>query len=219
VVKIDAVVFNDDQKYWPTKKVLLIGGVSGAGKTTIARQLGLQSGFPWLQVDDLRLALQWSRVSLPERTKDLYFFLDTPGIWRLPPERLRDGLISIGELLSPAIEIVIENHLTTSAPLILEGDAILPSLFNRPILQNRRRNKYLQTVFLIEPEEENILRNIKERARGIEGLTDEEIKNEARTKWLYGQWLAEEALHFNLPILEPRPWDSLIERILTLLSW
>ncbi len=37
--------------------VLLIGGTSGIGKTTIARQLGLQLGLPWLQVDDLRLAL------------------------------------------------------------------------------------------------------------------------------------------------------------------
>ena len=51
--------------------VLLIGGISGAGKTTVARQLGLHLGLPWLQVDDLRLALQRSRATLPQRAYEM----------------------------------------------------------------------------------------------------------------------------------------------------
>jgi len=46
--------------------VLLIGDVSGAGKTVVARQLGLEFGVSWLHVDDLRLALQHSGAALPE---------------------------------------------------------------------------------------------------------------------------------------------------------
>ncbi len=53
-------------------KVLLIGGISGVGKSTVAKRLGLRLELPWLQVDDLRLALQWSRVTLPQRTHDFY---------------------------------------------------------------------------------------------------------------------------------------------------
>jgi predicted kinase len=55
--------------------VLLIGGPSGVCKTMVAKQLGLRFGASWLEVDDLRLAFQRSRVTLPERTAALYFFL------------------------------------------------------------------------------------------------------------------------------------------------
>jgi predicted kinase len=41
-----------------TWKVLLIGGSSGVGKSSIARHLGIRFGTPWMQIDDLRLALQ-----------------------------------------------------------------------------------------------------------------------------------------------------------------
>ena len=46
--------------------VLLIGGPSGAGKTILAKQVGLHFGISWLEVDDLWLVLLRSRVILPE---------------------------------------------------------------------------------------------------------------------------------------------------------
>jgi Inorganic H+ pyrophosphatase len=35
-----------------------------------------------------------------------------------------------------------------------------------------------------------------------------------RARWLSGQWLAEEAQRYGLPVLQPRPWDTLVERVL-----
>lgn len=198
-------------------KVLLIGGISGAGKTTVARQLGLRLRLPWLQVDDLRLALQRSRVTLPQRTKDLYFFLETPDVWKLPPERLCQGLIAVGEIMSPAIEVVVENHLDTAAPIIIEGDGILPSLLARPVIREHAENGAVHAVFLVESDEEKLFSNMLKRGRGIVGRAEEELHTEARAKWLYGQWLAEEACRFHLPVLEVRPWTSLAGRIIDIL--
>src|SRR5918911_160122 len=84
---------------------LLIGGPSGTGKSTVAKHIGRQFGASWLQVDDLRLALQWSHASLPTpgETAALYFFEETPDVLRLPAERLRAGLIGVGQALSPAL--------------------------------------------------------------------------------------------------------------------
>jgi 2-phosphoglycerate kinase len=128
--------------------VLLIGGSSGVGKTMVAKQLGPRFGASWLQVDDVRLAFQRSRVTLAERTAALYFFLETPHIWTLPPERLRDGLIEVGQVLSPALEVVIENHVDTAAPIVIEGDGVLPSLYARSSVRDRARTGQVQAVFL-----------------------------------------------------------------------
>src|SRR5436309_11432347 len=121
----------------PDWTVLLIGGPSGAGKTHVAKHIGLHFGISWLQVDDLRLALQWSHVTLPTNTKALYFFTETPDVWQLPPKHLCNSLIAVGEVMSPAIEVVVASHVDTAVPIVIEGDGILPSLFARPLIQKR----------------------------------------------------------------------------------
>ena len=198
--------------------VLLIGGPSGVGKTTVAERIGLRRGHSWLQVDDLRLALQWSRASLPAGTEALSFFETTPNLWRLPPERLRDGLIAVGEVLAPAIEIVVANHVDTNAPTVIEGDGILPSLFARPLVRDRWVDGRVRVVFLIEPDEAAILANMMARGRGVAGRTEAELRAEARAKWLYGRWLADEASRSGMPMLDPQPWATLAERVVAAAS-
>lgn len=198
----------------PNWKVLLIGGPSGVGKTILAKLIGLRFGIPWLEVDDLRLALQRSRVTLPRDTAALYFFEETPNVWQLPPEQMCNHLIAVGEVMSPAIEVVVENHVDTVAPVVIEGDGILPSLFARPSVRDRASSGQVRAVFLIEPEEEVILANMIARGRGMVEQTATEQRTETRTKWLYGQWLASEARRYHLAVLEPRPWTTLVERII-----
>ncbi len=193
--------------------VLLVGGPSGSGKTMVAERVGLQSHVPWLQVDDLRLTLQFSHVTLPEGTEALYF-LERTHAWSLSPEQLRDGLIAVGEVMFPALEVVIQHHVATDKPLVIEGDGILPSLVARSILREYVAGGHVRTAFLVEPDESAILNNMLARGRGFEARTTDEQRTEARAKWLYGQWLAEEAQRYGLPVLEPRPWDTLVERVL-----
>ena len=191
--------------------VLLIGGHSAAGKTTAAELVGRSLGVPWMMMDDLRLAFQRARVSLPENTDALYF--DTvPSFRRLGPEEQCDGLIAVGEALSPALEVIIEHHVDLSLPIVIEGDGIVPSLLSRkPVVE---RAESVRTVFLIEPEETEILGNMMARSRAISDRTGEQLRNEARAKWLHGQWLAREAATHSLPIVHPRPWETLVERII-----
>lgn len=197
----------------PDWNVLLIGGPSGVGKTIVAKQIGLQLGVSWLHVDDLRLALQHSQVTLPDGADALYFFEKTPDVWRLPPEHLCESLIATAHVMSAAIEIVVANHVDTEAPVVIEGDGILPSLFARPMVHERVIGGQVAGVFLVEPDEDILLANIRLRRRGIAGRMDVDLRTEARAKWLYGQWLATQARSYGLPVLEARPWETLAERI------
>src|SRR5918995_6011004 len=92
--------------------VLLIGGPSGVGKTTIAPAVAKRFDATWLQVDDLALAIE--RVGLPFPDADSVPLFDARG-----------GLLDRAYLLTPAIEVVIENHVDQGQRVVLEGDAIL----------------------------------------------------------------------------------------------
>lgn len=197
----------------PSWSALLLGGISGTGKSTIARQLGLRFGFPWLQVDLFRLAFQHSRATLPHGNDDLYLFWDVPDVWQLPPERLRDGLIGTGEAMAPAIEIAAASHVDHAGSAIFEGDAIIPALATYPLLRERVSSGQVALAFLVEPDEEILLRNMLARGRGMETRSAAEQRTEARAKWLFGQWLAAEAVRHGLPVVEPRPWETLADRI------
>jgi 2-phosphoglycerate kinase len=199
-------------------RVLLIGGSSGVGKSYIARQLGLRFGTSWLAVDDLRLAFQRSQVILPHKSEALSFFEETEAVWSLPPERLRDGLIALGEVMSPALEVVIENHVDTADPVVIEGDAILPSLFQRPSVQVRTSNGQVQAVFLVEPNEDVLLAHMDARYRVRAGYNEALLRSMAHTRWLHGLWLADQARSSGIPVLEPHPWETLAERIVAVLK-
>ena len=67
--------------------------------------------------------------------------------------------------------------------------------------------------FLVEPKETEIQVNMLARARAVADRTEDQLRNEARAKWLFGQWLTQEAAKHSLPIVHPRPWDTLAERI------
>jgi 2-phosphoglycerate kinase len=203
--------------------VLLIGGPSGAGKTTAAEEIGRQLSIPWLMVDDLRLAFQRSQVTLPAGTDNLYFFagIEEPirrHVWQESPERLRDALIAVGEVMGPAIEAVILNHLSQRHPVVIEGDGILPSLLTRTLLQERWSAGSLQAVFVVEPDEEALLQNMLARGRGMDIMTMADAHTEAHAKSLFSQWIASEAHQLSLPVIESRPFETLAQRILVVVN-
>ncbi len=69
---------------------------------------------------------------------------------------------------------------------------------------------------MVELDEGMVLANIVARGRGMDGWSEKEVRIRARAYWLYGQWLAEEAHRHDLPVVEPRPWDTLSQRIVTI---
>jgi 2-phosphoglycerate kinase len=200
--------------------VLLLGGSSGTGKSTLAPQIARHYGIPWLEADDFRLAMQ--RATTLASHPALHFFLTDnmaihPDFWTLSPEAFLDGLIAVGEVVSQALEIVVANHVGQARPVVLEGDGILPSLAGQRIFSGMDVGNAVRGVFLIEPDPEALLANMRTRARDV-SLSDEELRDYARANWLYGLWLRAGALRRGLPVLEVRPYQTLLTRALDVLT-
>ncbi len=242
----------------PNWSVLLLGGPSGTGKTTIAAQVARRLGTSWLMVDDLRLALMRSGVAIPDSPEIKPFDAlvvqrentcagattrlcgvrgralrrsgaATDRVASGSPRRspapkislsctnmrslavLLGSLIAIGEAVAPAIEVVIENHVDQRYPVVIEGDGILPSIFERKSVRTRATNGRVRAVYLHELDPNALLANLV--ARGADNWR-EDLRAYAVRSAAYGEWLKREAEQRGLPTVPARPWDTLADRIL-----
>lgn len=195
-------------------KVLVLLGPSGTGKSTAAADIARRSGTSWLQVDDLRLALQFSDVSLPSRTGDLYYFERTPGIWRRPVEELRRGFVNVAEVMAPAIRTVIHSHVVTDAPVVIEGDGILPALVEDPLLRPLVDEGVIRFCCILTPGVDELLENLVGRGRGIDVDEPGKHRRQAAANHAFGLWLKREATRRGIPVVPSRPFTGLPDRIL-----
>ena len=107
-------------------------------------------------------------------------------------------------MLQPAVKTVIENHLETERPVVLDGDYILPEVLDGDPWRGRVRG-----VIVYEPEEAAIVRNLAAR----EPHAGEQTKR-AQVSRLHGEWLREECARYGVPAVPARPWGSAVERVI-----
>ena len=203
-----------------TWEVLLIGGSSGTGKSTVAQALARKLGISHLLVDDLRIAVQ--AVTSPAQLPALHYFLTMEDPSVLTPEAFMEGLNGVGQALIPALREVISHHVAVPAVgrLILEGDGILPEFVNSLTLSdvNGRAlmdvEKKVRAVFLYESEETQLLDNFMARQRCFNRSTSAEQRRYVHSIWRFGQWMKAEAERCGLPVVPVRPYSTLAQRIL-----
>ena len=199
--------------------VLVLFGASGTGKSTAAAYIGQQCAVPWLQVDDLRLTLQFSRVTLPERTEQLYFFEKTTDVWDRTPAELRQAFINVAEIMAPAVRTVIHSHVVIGAPMVIEGDGILPQLVKDHHLQPLVDDGTIRFCCIGTPDEDDLLENLISRGRGVDRSAPELHRSQAAANRVFGTWLEEESLRLGVPVVPSRPFQTLPQRILEVVGF
>jgi 2-phosphoglycerate kinase len=122
----------------------------------------------------------------------------------MPQNRLK-LLMEIGQMLIPGLTAVINDHIEENIPMVLEGDFILPELVAS--FQNPR----IKSVFIYEPSRDQILQNYLTR----EG---EHQQFRADSSYSYGRWLVENCTKLGIPVVESRPWDTLVKRTIDILK-
>jgi 2-phosphoglycerate kinase len=190
-------------------QVLLLGGPSGVGKTSVSYRLAHHFKIGITEVDDFQVILE--RMTTPTEQPVLHYWRTHPEAGNLPAEEIVKHTIAVGQVMAPALEAVIANHIESRAPLVLEGDFILPmraTSFSESSIQSQVR-----TLFLYEESEEQFRHNFLQR-EPEHGLQEKR----AQVSWLYGQWLRREAERVGALTVPARPWSDLFERILIALK-
>ena len=192
-------------------QVLLIGGASGSGKTSVSYRLAHHFGIGITEADDIHCALM--RMTTPEQQPALHYWQTHPEAQQWPAEEILQLFLASCHALAPALEAVIANHLESDVPLVLEGDYILPALATQAEYGGIPTNGRVRGLFLHEEEEAQFVQNYLQRepAAGPQA-------GRARVSWLFSQWLQQQALEMGCEVVPARPWANSFERILKLLA-
>lgn len=190
--------------------VLLVGGSSGVGKTTLAREIALRHGAMLAHSDVYRMALE--RVVTPAQNADLHAF-GASGPEALEPEEATAAWRRIGRVVCDALEIVVAHHVFSDSPLVIEGDALLPPFAVQPEYAGYAVSHGVRALYVVEPDEAAIHRNVTQRGRDLH-LGPNGLARYARSTCLYGHSLAVEARALGVPVVESGPWATLPERAL-----
>jgi 2-phosphoglycerate kinase len=108
--------------------VLLIGGASGVGKTTVAGRLARDLGVGVAEVDDLHTAV--TTMTTPEQQPLLHHWQTSPAAASMSAEEIVDLHVSVSRLLVPVVRTVCEQHAEDGSPVILEGDYLVPEIMD-----------------------------------------------------------------------------------------
>ena len=192
-------------------QVLLLGGTSGVGKTTVAHQLARHYEVGLAEVDDFQALLE--RMTTPEQQPAIHFWRTHPAPEQLPAAEIIQHLFDQGDALAIGLEAVIANHLEAGTPVVLEGDFILPALAARASFLGQPNGGRVRGVFLHEPDEQQFLANYLSR----EPAKGPQVKR-ANVSWRHGLRLRQDAERFGLPVVFARPWDTVLQRLVAALA-
>jgi 2-phosphoglycerate kinase len=196
-----------ERRQW---QVLLIGGASGVGKSHLSYPLARHYGVGITEIDDFQVVLE--RMTTPEQYPVIHLFpTDPEAFLGLDEAGKLDVAIRYATVMAEPLEAVITNHLDGGSPVVLEGDFLLPALAVRAAYGGVPAAGRVRAVFLYEDDEAQIARNYLAR----EG---EPQPGRARASWRHSEWLRQECARLGIPAVAARPWDTMLERTLSLLE-
>lgn len=185
--------------------VLLIGGASGTGKSSLNHPLARRFGVGMTEIDDLYTAAK--SLTTAEQQPMLHFWDTHPEAVSWSAEKILDLHRSVCQVLEPAVGAVVADHIEFGMPFVLEGDYLLPEGARNLI--ERYPDKAVRAVFLLEDDETQLVQNFLGREPG-----GGEQRGRARVSYLFSEWLKGECDRFGFPTLPARPWETLPGRTL-----
>ena len=193
------------------KRLILVGGAAGTGKTTTARLLAGRLRAGWLQVDSIWIAL---RAAAGPGTS-AYALLDVPSRMARADESDDTVLaahVAAAEAVCEVLPSVLTFELQTHDVLVADGAWLLPSSVRRLDLPDTE----VSALYLQHADVDGLSATLARRLEGRE--PEERHLRMNRRIWQYGDWLAGEARDHGYPVMDPLPFAALEERVVAALT-
>ncbi len=194
-VKFGGIGMNN-QRNWT---VLLIGGPSGTGKSSIAYRMAEHYGVNVLEIDDVYIAV---KTASTKKDFPAVHYWDSDVDW-MDIEVLGNvnWLTDVGKEMMPVLKEIVNRHLEDRIPIIIEGD------FIHSELAKSFQSSEVKSIFVIEKDSNQIVENYFHREGGDPQTYRAQISIE------YGKKIQEYCEKNDLKVIDSRPFDTVLERV------
>ncbi|MCP4287037.1 MAG: hypothetical protein GY792_21745 [Gammaproteobacteria bacterium] len=185
--------------------ILLIGGTTGCGKSTIATEVAHRLGVVRIQSTDMLREVM--RMMIPKRLSPV-LHTSSFDAWRSLPdkfanqadveERIADGYRAQMELLSVPCEAVIQRALKERVALILEGIHVHPALLN---YVDRREDAVIIPIMLAVLKQDNLRKHLRGRGQMAPNRDSKKHLSNFDRIWALQSFLLSEADRNRIPII------------------
>ncbi len=180
--------------------VLLIGGASGMGKSSVAYELARLYKVNIIEVDDIFQAVK--TMTTKEILPAIHYW--STGInWKDSGVSSNvKWLIDVSKEMTPGLKAIVDNHIESDVPVIIEGDFIYPDF------AASFKNPKVKKVYIYEADKNQIIQNYLSREGGELQHFRADISAE------YGDWLVDSCTKLGIKVIQAKPWDSVVGRII-----
>jgi hypothetical protein len=174
--------------------VLLLGGASGVGKSTMSHRLARRLGVNLTEIDDIQIALE--TATGPEHLPLLHYWrtsFDEYMSWT-DERRVEHHVRVCREVFQPVMRAIIAEHLQTGTRVVYEGDWLLPEMATMTAYGNEPNGGRVRALFVSEPDEAQIAANYGAREGGAQ-----------RASSLFKAFIRAECGRHGVPVVDARP--------------
>jgi 2-phosphoglycerate kinase len=187
------------------RRLILIGGSAGTGKSTVARALARELDGDWLQLDTVWLAM---RAAARDSAADA--LPDVPAAIGDPTLSHADALatfVSAAETICAALPEILEFELEARPILVADGAWLLPDRVAALSFPDTE----VSSTFLHHRDVADVTAALAPRLEGRERTARHELGD--RRIWRSGEWICEQAHLHGLPVVDSLPFADLTERV------
>jgi 2-phosphoglycerate kinase len=194
--------------------IVLIGGPSTTGKSTLARAIGAAMDARVVDTDLFWMALQ--RLLPPEHDINLFRAAD---VWTLPADDLLARYLRVATVVCQAIEAVVLHYASIKKAAVIEGCWLLPDFAVQSEFAGYPVQAPIGALYLREPSLDQLAQQLLVRADGWHAEQPKAIQDaHALMQWRFGVEVNQRAKVLGLPVIDARPRATLVDRALQVLK-
>jgi 2-phosphoglycerate kinase len=194
--------------------VIMVGGPSASGKSTLAESLAARFGMTCVDLDLFYVAF---REVIPRQVAPPGLHSEAESFWAKPVDELVASYTKLQDYMSPALERVVSTQVAKGKRLVIEGAWVLPAFAARSEFNGVEAD--VRSLFLFEPDPLETERRRRRRTYPWMRTSAEDVmRNVTMMRYHHSLEMKRRAEQLGLPVLESRPFETLEARALAALG-